>query len=226
MLKHIMIDLEMNKIKKQYRDDKKLANELIEIGAVKMDDDFNEVDRYQSYVMPDYGKMDSHIIKLTGITDEKLEGAPRFKDAMQDFEKWIGGGAVTFYSWSMADIRQFQTESAFKEYQSETLRKMEKNWIDFQEEYSRLLGIDKRIKLKQAVSSADYDFKGAQHTALADAVNTAEILKLSKNPQEFERVMKPILDLFRKDQGGSTLMDMCPEFFAEAIKKDETKKKQ
>ena len=49
MLKHIMIDLEMNKIKKQYRDDKKLANELIEIGAVKMDDDFNEVDRYQSY---------------------------------------------------------------------------------------------------------------------------------------------------------------------------------
>ena len=29
MLKHIMIDLEMNKIKKQYRDDKKLANELI-----------------------------------------------------------------------------------------------------------------------------------------------------------------------------------------------------
>ena len=65
MLKHIMIDLEMNKIKKQYRDDKKLANELIEIGAVKMDDDFNEVDRYQSYVMPDYGKMDSHIIKLT-----------------------------------------------------------------------------------------------------------------------------------------------------------------
>ena len=35
-----MIDLEMNKIKKQYREDKKLSNELIEIGAVKMDDDF------------------------------------------------------------------------------------------------------------------------------------------------------------------------------------------
>lgn len=36
--------------------------------------------------------------------------------------------------------------------------------------------------------------------------------------------MKPILDLFRKDQGGSTLIDMCPEFFAEALKKDEPKK--
>ena len=73
---------------------------------------------------------------------------------------------VTFYSWSLADIRQFQTESSFKEYDSETLRKMEKNWIDFQEEYSRLLGIDKKIRLKQAVASADYDFKGAAHTAL------------------------------------------------------------
>ena len=51
------------------------------------------VDRYQTYVMPDYGKMDPHIIKLTGITDDKLEGAPRFKEAMCDFEKWIGGGA-------------------------------------------------------------------------------------------------------------------------------------
>ena len=43
-MKHIMIDLEMNKIKKQYREDKKLSNELIEIGAVKMDDDFNTAD--------------------------------------------------------------------------------------------------------------------------------------------------------------------------------------
>lgn len=225
-MKHIMIDLEMNKIKKQYREDKKLSNELIEIGAVKMDDDFNEVDRYQTYVMPDYGKMDPHIIKLTGITDDKLEGAPRFKEAMCDFEKWIGGGAVTFYSWSLADIRQFQTESSFKEYESETLRKMEKNWIDFQEEYSRLLGIDKKIRLKQAVASADYDFNGAAHTALADAVNTAEILKLSKKPDEFERVMKPILDLFRKDESGTTLLDMCPDFFAKALENEEIKKNE
>lgn len=71
MLKHIMIDLEMNKIKKQYRDDKKLANELIEWSREDVDD-FNEVDRYQSYVMPDYGKMDSHIIKLTGIRMKNL----------------------------------------------------------------------------------------------------------------------------------------------------------
>lgn len=78
MLKHIMIDLEMNKIKKQYRDDKKLANELIEIGAVKMDDDFNEVDRYQSYVMLIMEKWILYY-QIDRITDEKLEGARDLK---------------------------------------------------------------------------------------------------------------------------------------------------
>ena len=52
------------------------------------------------------------------------------------------------------------------------------------------------------------DFKGAQHTALADAVNTAEILKLSKNPQEFERVVHSH-GFFRFDNMGNNMM--CPK---------------
>ena len=70
------------------------------------------------------------------------------------------------------------------------------------------------MKLKQAVTAADYECTGAQHTALADAVNTAEILRLSKDADKFERVMKPVLDLFRPDKDQPTLLDMCPEFFA------------
>ena len=54
-MNHIMIDLEMNKIDKQQRGDIKLSSELIEIGAVKMDDQFEVIDQYQTYVAPDYG---------------------------------------------------------------------------------------------------------------------------------------------------------------------------
>lgn len=46
-MKHIVIDLEMNKIVKQYRDTFKLSSELIEVGAVKMSDKFEVVDTYQ-----------------------------------------------------------------------------------------------------------------------------------------------------------------------------------
>lgn len=211
---HIVIDLEMNKIEKQYRKSHKLSSELIEIGAVKMNGNFEVTDTYQTYVSTDYGKMDAIIIELTGITDDKLVGAPKFAEALDDFARWIGKEKAQFYSWSMSDIRQFQNEAEFKEYKGKIIHKMEVNWNDFQEEYSRLLGIEKKIKLKQAVASADYEFTGAQHTALADAVNTAEILRLSKNKKEFERVMKPVLDLFRQDKSESTLLEMCPEFFA------------
>lgn len=83
LVNHIMIDLEMNKIERRYNGDKKLSSELIEIGVVKMDSKFDVIDQYQTYVMPSYGKMNSRIIKLTGITDDKLEGAPDF------LRRWI-----------------------------------------------------------------------------------------------------------------------------------------
>lgn len=201
-------------IEKQFRDEQKLSSELIEIGAVRLDQDFKMLDTYQTYVLPDFGPMDEHIIQLTGITDEMLVGAPKFREAMDDFAAWVGKGRAQFYSWSLSDIRQFQNESRFKGYTGKILEKMERNWNDFQEEYSNLLGIEKKVRLKQAVASADYEFTGDAHTALADAVNTAEILKLSKDREEFERVMKPVLDLFRVDHEDNTLLRMCPEFFA------------
>ncbi|MCH5267899.1 MAG: exonuclease domain-containing protein [Lachnospiraceae bacterium] len=220
-MNHIMIDLEMNKIEKQYRDNLKLSSELIEIGAVKMNDAFEMIEQYQTYVMPEFGAMDPRIVELTGITDDKLTGARDFSAVMDDFARWIGTNQTTFYSWSMCDIRQFQTEAAFKGYTGKIISRMESHWVDFQEEYSRLLGIEKKIKLKQAVSSADYEFTGAPHTALADAVNTAEILRLSKDAAQFERVMKPVLDLFRPEKQESTLLDMCPEFFASFLEEQQ-----
>lgn len=221
-MNHIMIDLEMNTIERQTRGEYKLSSELIEIGAVKMDDSFRETGRYQTYVMPDYGKMEPRIIELTGITDDKLVGAPSFAEAMDAFAVWIGSEKAQFYSWSMSDIRQFQMEAAFKNYTGKIIRRMEKYWNDFQEEYSRLLGIEKKIQLKQAVGAADYEFKGAQHTALADAVNTAEILRLSKDPERFEQVMKPVLDLFRPEEQRVTLLDMCPDFFAAVLNQNDS----
>ncbi len=213
-MQHIMIDLEMNKIEKQWRGKNKLSSELIEIGAVRMDDSFAVVDTYQSYVKPEFGPMDAVIIDLTGITDDKVKDAPGFFEAMDDFSAWIGSEETQFYSWSMSDIRQFQHEALFKSYPGEIIQQMETHWTDFQEEFRRLLGLHHRIKLSYAVSAADYEFQGAQHTALADAVNTAEILRLSKDPERFQTVMKPVLDLVSEDRQEQTLMDMCPDFFA------------
>lgn len=218
-MQHIMVDLEMNKIEKQKRGNHKLSSELIEIGAVRMDENFEMLDTYQSYVKPELGELDDVIIDLTGITQDKLESAPDFASALDDFADWIGEDSSCFYSWSLADICQFQREALFKSYKGEIIAVMESNWVDFQEEFRRLLGLSHRIKLSYAVSAADYQFQGAQHTALADAVNTAEILRLSKDSERFARVMKPVIDLVSPERQEQTLLDMCPDFFADFLDK-------
>ncbi|MCR5201944.1 MAG: exonuclease domain-containing protein [Lachnospiraceae bacterium] len=211
---HVVIDLEMNIIKKQVNEDgHKLSSEVIEIGAVKTDDNFNIIDKFQTYVSPDFGPLTPRIIKLTHITDETLEGAPKYAEALRSFLDWVGDEETTFYSWSLADIRQFINESRYKGAYLYEVEDLKPHWVDFQKVFSDLLGIDKIIKLKDAVSSADYQFTGAEHTALADAVNTTEIFILSKDPEKFEKVMGPVLDLFREDDKKNTLFDMCPDYF-------------
>jgi inhibitor of KinA sporulation pathway (predicted exonuclease) len=213
-MNHVMIDLEMNKIPRQENErGDHLSSELIEIGAVKMDKDYKIIDKYQTYVDPDFGPIDPIIHDLTGITDDMVKGAPKYDQAMTDFIKWVGGDKTAYYSWSMSDIRQFEHESAFKRVHESDVKKMAALWHDFQAEFSLLIGTSKSVKLSDAVASADYTFQGDQHTALADAMNTAEIFILSKHKKEFERVMKPVIDLFRPERPGSTLLEMCPEFF-------------
>ncbi|MCR5625045.1 MAG: exonuclease domain-containing protein [Lachnospiraceae bacterium] len=211
---HIMIDLEMNKVKHQANEEgNRISNEIIEIGAVKMNDKFEVIDKFQSYVKPEYATISPVITRITKITDETVKDAPKLLDAMESFVKWIGEDDVTYYSWSMTDLRQFRSELTYKNMYLDILKKMENNWVDFQAEYSELLNIKRSIKLKDAVSSADYKFTGAPHTALADAVNTAEILILSKNKEKFQKVMKPVIDLFKPYSGGNTLGAMCADFF-------------
>ena len=63
---YVFVDFEMNMIDSEYKKEKKICkSEIIEIGAVKLDEDYNEIDSFKSYVKPAYGTMASRIIKLT-----------------------------------------------------------------------------------------------------------------------------------------------------------------
>ena len=70
---HVVIDLEMNPVSREYNDiRKKLTDEVIEIGAVKLNDSYEQIDEFQCYVKPEYGSIKKHITRLTGITDEMV----------------------------------------------------------------------------------------------------------------------------------------------------------
>ena len=208
-----MLDFEMNGIDKENQEVRAfLKREIIEIGAVMMDDEFQITSHLNCYIKPEYSPIAENIESLTGISNETVAKAKDFKNAMAEFLDWIGDGDVTVYSWSEHDYNQLKKECDYKKVTGESVDRLFSNWVDFQKEFGELLGIEKKIALNDAVSAAELSFEGTEHNALCDALNTAYILQLSKNKAEFEQVMKPIIEIFRPAKGtGVTLGDLIPK---------------
>lgn len=207
---HIFVDYEMNEINKEYKEQRLICKrEIIEIGAVKLDEDGQEIDSFTQYVKPQFGQITDYYANLTGITNEKVAGEPNFLEAMKRFYDWIGNGEYTIYSWSDSDSIQISREAALKEENDPRLTRMLECWVDYQVEFGRLLGIEKKVGLKDAVHAIGEQFEGRQHDALWDARNTADIYRLSLDRERFNAVMKPIVDLFHpQKEMGTTLGEL------------------
>ena len=86
-MRYIVVDLEMNRMDKKYKEERQICNmEIIEIGAVMLDDSFREIAHYKTYVKPQFSEsIGAFYEKLTGITTAMVEDAPVFEDAIRDF---------------------------------------------------------------------------------------------------------------------------------------------
>ncbi len=206
---HVVIDLEMNPNRnKEIR--RLLPEEVIEIGAVKLDENFKQVDEFQRYVKPEYGSITQHISKLTGITDETVADKNPFAVEFNNFLSWIGTDDAALYSWSNSDLAQFQSECAFKLPEFD-LSRLENNWIDLQKAFDNKIGLNSNLALSTALGAMNRNFKGIQHTALADASNTAAILILMQDEEEFRTTMKPIIDLLNPKEMTASIGELFPD---------------
>ncbi|MEI2356091.1 3'-5' exonuclease [Mesobacillus zeae] len=69
--------------------------QITEIGAIKIDSEFNEIKRFHTMVALAPGKeIPEFITKLTGITAEHLEGAPTEQCSLELLEEFIGDSVV------------------------------------------------------------------------------------------------------------------------------------
>ena len=208
---HIVIDLEMNPVSKTFKDiRRRTTDEVIEIGAVKLDENYQQIDEFQCYVRPEYGEITKHITKLTGITQETVADKPLFAEAFRNFTDWIGTWDMTLYSWSNSDIKQLKVECAFK-MPDYDIAKLEQRWRDLQKAFDDRIGLHSSLALKHAIGAMNRDFEGTQHTALADAANTAAILALLQDDEEFFRVMQPVIDLLKPKTLSQSIGDKYPE---------------
>ena len=99
---YVILDLEWNG--SYSKRDKKYYNEIIEFGAVKVDEELNIISTFSMLITPHIGKkLNNRISRLTHITDEELENADNsFIQVNSAFRQFLGDSVLL--TWGISDI--------------------------------------------------------------------------------------------------------------------------
>lgn len=102
-MEYIILDNEWNTSYKKING--KCFNELIEIGAVKLDSKLREISRFSVLIKSTFTKkLSSRFQRLTNITTEEMNSkGMTFSQAVALYSEWAGTDAVTL-TWSNSDL--------------------------------------------------------------------------------------------------------------------------
>ena len=175
--KYIVLDLEMCDVpsgeKREIFDSPK---ELIQIGAVMLDSEYNIIDHFDMFVKPEYGSITPSIQNLTGISPKDVQNALTADKALEMLEKWIPENSI-LVTWSDNDVKQLDDELYFKDICLMKLYNYLDNYIDCQEIFSEKMDTNRIYQLSEALAIANIEYDEHIHTAHADAYNTALLFK-------------------------------------------------
>lgn len=206
-MQYIVLDLEMCRVNQQYNSKFACGFEIIQIGAVRMTENYELQDEFSAYVKPEYGKLDHFIEDLTGIHGGKLKNANRLASVLAKFMDWIGEEDTTYVAWSETDRSQLSKEITLKEIRlpkkdadqndiidSDRLTTLldPENWLDFQKMFGDRFGFDHAVKLSDALTMADIMYEGSKHDGLCDAYNTAKLMAAVQLDPDFKLTLEEL----------------------------------
>ncbi|MCF7887559.1 MAG: exonuclease domain-containing protein, partial [Candidatus Omnitrophica bacterium] len=113
---YIIIDLEATCWNTSIKKD----NEIIEIGAVLIDKDYNKIGEYQTFIKPVKNPVLSEFCKeLTSISQKDVDSAQEFPLGFKKFTSWLTEKSkrriedIVFCSWGYYDKKQLEKDCAF-----------------------------------------------------------------------------------------------------------------
>lgn len=197
---YIIIDLEFNNLKditNYYKDffeeygeidTRGLENEIIEIGAIKVDKYMKPVSEFREYIKPSIFPVINPVV--TGITkiDMKLlnEKGGSFENAINKLKNMFEDGDV-LCSWAKDDVAELIINAHYYDYSD--LRWLNE-YLDIQEYATKMLGQKKALGLKAALDQLKIKVDDTKlHDALNDAKYTVEVFRRVYN----SRVIKNYL---------------------------------
>ncbi len=151
--RYICIDLEMTEFTPSQRNCVQGANgEVIQFGAVLLDENYNLLSEFSSYVKPVFSSVNQRINQLTGISNQKLEKADDFITVFDKFCYWRGEGDITTFCWSKSDFNQLWSELEAKGKHRYDLFATLQDFVDLQDIFGKLISSKTSVGLESAKS--------------------------------------------------------------------------
>jgi len=179
MKKHfVIVDLEATCYDRNNNKEKAptgFFNEIIEIGAIKLDSTGKEIDRFSHFCKPKtYKKLSNFCIELTTITQEDINNADDLAIILEEFMIWCKDCVII--SWGNYDKTQLSKD---------LIRNDLEIYLDYLEDHHSLKhlhgkwnNLGKRgVGMGRALKYENIELEGTHHRGIDDAINIAKIFR-------------------------------------------------
>lgn len=171
--------------------------EIIQIGAIKLNQNLELIDKINLYIKPKlYKQMHPHVKKITGLSEEFLKDKISFIDAYKEFSKFINNNnnnnldENTIYCvWGSGDLRALYRNMTYYGLIDDNLIL---KYIDIQQIATKYLNFSRGqyIGLKHAIEVLELPIEEDFHNALNDAKYTADIFKKIGDTSDINNIIK------------------------------------
>lgn len=178
---YIVLDLEWNQSGEREHTDKRLNFEIIEIGAVRLNDQKKMVSEFSRLVKPQvYHELHKITSKLIHMQMQELEHGEPFAEVMREFLEWCGDDYI-FCTWGPLDLNELQNNMRY--YDMAPLSSGPIRFLDIQKLFSIAFEDGKsRRALEYAVDYLEIEKDIPFHRAFSDAYYAGKVL--DKLPEE------------------------------------------
>ena len=216
-MNYIVFDLEWNQAADlRTRRANSLLFEIIEIGAVKLNEKKEQIDDFHELIKPQvFHTMNQVTGDLIHLKMEQLEDCRSFPEVAADFVQWCGSDFI-FCTWGTLDLTELQKNMDY--YNMTPVSEKTLQYYDVQKLFSIAFEDRKsRRTLQYAVDflhiRKDVDF----HRAYTDAYYTAEVIKRIGDDRVFRNYS---FDTYHMPRNKSEEIKICFEDYAKYISRE------
>lgn len=152
-----------------------IDNEVIEIGAIKLDNYMKPLDTMRAYIKPSiFPILNPKVSEITKISEDHLKDGVTFKEGIDKLKSLFSQGDV-ICSWAKDDITEIIKNASYHKYEDLSWLN---DYLDIQEYSTKILAHKKSLSLKNALDELKIKVdKEKLHDALNDACYTGEVFK-------------------------------------------------